>query len=250
MAGYDLQARYDHFNRAYFDGELPKIPLKFAALKGKGGIVQYAIVRTGPAPNPRMVRLGYANKYQGFVAKPETIRMTINNAYARTNEAIDGILLHEMIHVYFASKNDVGESHGPKFNAMLKKISRESGVDIPLTDDTEGLELADTVAVKALGVVVITKKDGSLSFYCISAKNAHDQLEAIKKHWESAGRYQKSVVLYSIATMVWTKIAMEYPVARNVIKPSAIYKLLNATAVDDLKENGHELFKLEFAPRV
>jgi len=237
---YDLQAKYDKFNIAYFGGELPTIPLIWANLKSVGGKVTAKIVRVGPT-DPYKAR---RDKYYNAEIKPGTMALTISNRFKRDEEGLDGILLHEMIHVYFFHNKMYSENHGSRFLAMCRKISVLSGVKVPLKDDSNGLDLAQE-ALKAYGVILIYSGTGQPSFALVSAKNAHSLSEQIKKSWVPRIRrdYPKAA-LYTIATPLWTKIGATVPVNRNVMSPK-FYKLHDPqAALKDLLANGHRLWEL------
>lgn len=238
---YDMQARYDQFNRAYFDGQLPTIPLSFADLKNVGGHVAYRVKRVGPAPNPRLVRLGRKSKYENCVL--DSMKLVLSTRFKRTNEGLDGILLHEMIHVYFLHNGNFDEDHGGKFLAMRRKLSQLSGIDVPLRDTISDLELANPVAVKAMGVLLLTKSGGSAySFTMFSAKNAHAHSEKLKSDWERRTGFDK-VELFTVATQPWTEIAAKFPVARSI--NAGLYKLPDPALAADLQANGHLLFTIQ-----
>jgi hypothetical protein len=242
---YNLQARYDEFNVKYFGGQLPKIPLSYKDLKNVGGKVVWNIDWVGPPPNKRMVRLGYADKYKNGVLRPGSMKMIISSLFKRTEEALDGILLHEMIHVYFLSTGRLSEEHGVNFMNMVRKIRNESGIDVPRRDETEGLELAKDKNV-ALGILLV-QVGGQLGFKVMTAKNAHEHTEAMKAFWSKHlnSRY-KEVKLYTVATPIWTRMAADFPVARNLLN-GKLYVLKNDEALQDLLANGHELFQLQYS---
>ena len=68
-----------------------------------------------------------------------------------TKERIYGIMMHEMIHVWVVYiSRDPYDSHGPKFTSKLKELRKKTPFDIPLTDNTEGLEVSTNVKTKTL----------------------------------------------------------------------------------------------------
>ncbi len=236
---YDLQARYDQFNRAYFNGSLPTIPLSFADLKSVGGKVAYRLKRVGPAPDPRMVRFGRVSKYHNCVL--DSMRLVLSTRFKRTNEHLDGILLHEMIHVHFLNIGDFDESHGGKFLKMRRELSQLSGINVPLRDTIDSLELANPKAVTAVGVLLLTKKEGGHSFTIFSAKMAHAQSEEIEKYWDRRVGFAK-VELYTVATPGWTEASAKFKVARTM--KSGLYRMVDPELVTDLQTNGHKLWEV------
>jgi hypothetical protein len=225
-ADYDIKATYDRFNAAYFEGKLPNIPVGFAKLKSVGGRVTYQI------------RKDLYTGRKTYV--PDSMKLELSSMWSRESAHLDGIMLHEMIHVYFASNGNVQENHGMRFMAMLRKISRESGIRVPVTDSVEGLELTDKNALKAVGVLLVRSRTG-WSFSLMSAKNAHANSEILKTTW--ARRSSTDVRLYTIATPVWTKIAARVPLSRKI--DSSLYLLKEQTDIDDLLTNGHLLWEIK-----
>jgi hypothetical protein len=230
---YDLQGRYDTFNRAYFDGALPTIPLQFADLKSVGGAVKAKIKRIGPASR--------FNKYANCEIVPGSMILQLSSRFKRSAATLDAILLHEMIHVYFNSIGDIGENHGSKFLAMMRKISVLSGIRVPLKDTVDDAELSDPTALKAVGVILLTKPDGGFSFSLISAKMAHADHEKIIEAWKRRVGF-KTLAVYTVATPEWTVVSAKYPISRKL--DGGLYYLKDPSLVANLIEHGHKLSEL------
>jgi hypothetical protein len=245
---YDLQGTYDKFNNAYFNGELPKIPVEFAQLKGIGGVVKARTTYTGPVKirNGKQYKAAPRHMMAHYTKLvPGSMILQISSMFKRTPETIDGILLHEMIHVYFYHIGDTAENHGQKFLSKLREISRLSGIRVPLKDSTADDELANEMALKAVGVILVQKADNSYMFALISPKLAHAELETIKHKWQ--GRMSKvytKMWLYTVATPEWTKMAMRFPIARKI--DGSFYKMLDKEALANIFEKGHKLVEVAF----
>ena len=108
---YSLEAKYQHFNLLLFGGELPTIPISWSsALKKASG------------------RILFKPMNFGFSVVPGSVRMEISSLFRSSEERLDGIMVHEMIHVYFtAIKNDGRESHGSGFRAKLAHYRQRHG---------------------------------------------------------------------------------------------------------------------------
>ena len=223
IESYDLQAKYDLFNSKYFEGKLPRIPLEFVDLP-KGTSAQVIGRTTGVGRGKRLI--------------PDSLRLQVSTKWKRSDEALDGLLLHEMIHVYFMSSGNIKEQHGVYFRAMMRRISRESGIDIPLRDDDDTAELVTPVAAKEYGVLLIQSR-GKNSVIMMSAENAYKNKDELYRLWSR--RLAEKVSLYTISTPMWTNLASTYRIAR---KLDAIPQMLTSQApLDDLIENGTLLFK-------
>lgn len=229
---YNLKAKYAKFNTAYFNGQLPDIPLRFANLKGVGGVANAKIIRTGPK-----------SKYRSNVELvPGSVEIVLSSKFRRTEEELDAVLLHEMIHVYFYFAGQFEEDHGIAFNRMRRTISQLSGIEVPLTETFTDLELNVPVAVKAIGVLLIYKSDGSHSFMIISEKDANVKKEALENTWgRRIGYGVKAVSLYIVATPIWTLASQKFPIQRAM---KSLYKLADKHAYQDLIANGRLLFSI------
>lgn len=242
--GYNLEAKYRQFNAAYFGGELPAIPLKWGKLTTVGGRVNYRIEWPNGKPNPRLVRLGYRSEYHGAVVLMDSITLTLSNAFARTEEQFDGILLHEMTHVWFVSKNDLeGSNHGDAFKAKIAELTRRSGVNVPLVDEVDDLQLADKTA-KPFTVVLLTKSNGEEWFMLLTNKAAEETVAWFQDRWNLYASRYKTATVYRVTTPIWTNVAAKVGVSRSA-KAGRIIRfpegLFTSNPEGDLKENGEVL---------
>lgn len=229
VSTYDPKAKYDEFNRLYFDGVLPDIPIEFASLKGVGAVV--------------LCRILHATK----ALEPGSLRMRISNKFKKTEAQLDALLLHEMIHVYLISRGHYREQHGPRFKAMLRVIREKSGIDVPMTEDEEG-ELVDSTA-KPLGVLLVHKMEGGFTFAITTEKAAHADLEEVKADWSRrVGSTCKMVEVYTITSETWTNIAANLKVQRGIggKKLKAFFKGQHwPEAITELRNQGTLLARIE-----
>lgn len=203
---YDLQGRYDEFNRLYFGGELPRIPLAFRPLKNFGGAVKAKVMPIGPATHPALVRLGRP-KYQAGELNRESLNMVISSTYVRTQKQFDEILLHEMIHVWeMAIAGVYYENHGPTFLKKRDEVAKASGIDIPLTEDVRGLEMANPNAVE-VGVILRPYGD---QYGCVMM-TANVLKKSLPEIQELA---RDKVSVYTISTPLWQEKAQRNPLQR------------------------------------
>lgn len=246
--GYDLKAKYAEFNRAYFEGRLPTIPLSFANLKSVGGVVRSKVKApdTGK-PDPRRVRLGLVRRFDGYTLVPGSMNLAISSLYLRSHESIDAILLHEMVHVWFqAVLNDFNEDHGKNFLAKIAELSKLSGIQIPVTDNVKGLELAPEKKKTPLAVLLVTKEGQPYTYGITSVKHAHEALAKEEKYWKertAIADEPMSATFYIIASEAWSEIAAMTSVPRSKIATrgwgSAPKK---DELLTDLKAHGDVLF--------
>lgn len=245
---YDIQAKYDDFNRKYFGGKLPRIPVEFAPLKGIGGVVKYRAKYNGPVRTVkgRLVKAAprsQIHKYQTFV--PGSMVLQLSNLFKRNPEDLDGILLHEMIHVHFISIGELGEHHGAGFYRELRRVSVESGIQVPRKDDLDDEELADETKLKTVAVLLVTKTDGSHIFALLSPNIAREVSEEQRTRWIYNLKVMKHIYkearLIIVSTPLWTKVAARHKIARKKLQ---FLRLTEPEYFDDIMKNGRVLWGL------
>ena len=150
---FDLNSKYRHWNSRAFGGELPSLPLKWIRSKRVGGMVRASI----RYDNPFDRRMGKGN----ITLKD----LSISNFLKMDEARFDGIMLHEMVHVYNLGVLGINErrgGHGSQFLEKRREVASKTGVDIPLTEDISNLELAEDIPEKQVGVVLAKKGSKTL----------------------------------------------------------------------------------------
>jgi hypothetical protein len=251
-ADYDIQAKYDDFNAKYFEGKLPRIPVEFAPLKGVGGVVKYRLTYSGPVKivnGKRMKAVPRASVHKHQTLVPGSLVLQLSNLFKRDPKDLDGILLHEMIHVYFVAQGEFGENHGYRFMRELRRLTAESGIKVPRKDDLEDAELSDEIPVKAVGVLLVEKTEGGHIFALISPSVAHSVAAEQKARWEYnlkiMHRTYKEARLMIIATPLWTNVASRHKIGR---KKLGFLRLPEGEYYDDLMKNGRVLWDIKSPP--
>ena len=233
----DLKCRYDYFNTLLFDGKLPQIPVEYAKLKTMGGVVR-AKVRTTQSPDDRPgVRPGAA----GRELVPGSMRLQISTLYRREPEAMDGILVHEMIHVLFFSLGNFTEQHGFAFRAKVAELGRQAGFAIPLTDNVTGLSLTKA-PIRTVGVIAIFRP-GQTSVAVVSETYMIQNLAVLKERWQTFLRHDRSV---RVALLVGSgRIETRYPVQRRKASNIAFYILEEPALLAEFMTNADVLATVE-----
>lgn len=249
LPDYDLQGRYAAFNARLFDGALPEIPIRFGRLKGVGGVVNAKVASTliRPGMSPSLVRLMGKRAYASRELVPGSLHMVIDSIYERSEEKLDAILLHEMIHVWLIGvEHDFDDDHGPRFLAKARELGQAVGYAIPLTDKVADLAMAPT-ADKPLGVLLFGDKSGGKFGYAIvSPKALAAGLDAFLARWKGyVPRIHSEVSAYTISSNAWTKKAMELPVQRNLDHRLSRYHLQSDELLSDLRTHGTLLASVE-----
>ena len=103
-----LQERYDFFNTLCFQGSLPRIPFRLTRANTFGGKLQFKRHR----------------KPFGKEVHPDHV-LVMDISHDRTDEAVEDILLHEMIHYYIEHHHLKDSStHGRVFRQMMDDINQ------------------------------------------------------------------------------------------------------------------------------
>ncbi len=214
-----LIAKYKEFNRLYFGNRLPLMPIGWGRMKNSGAAVVYSAIKRGGIRYPMV----------------ETMRVVFSTKYKRDAAALEPLLLHEMIHVYLlAIEQDAEDNHGPKFLDILARLRRESGVDIPLTDDTKGLELTDATA-KPVGVLLRRFQSGGSTkavYAMFSANVLRNKLDALPGMFTR--RFHEKVEARIVTSSIWWEKSQRSRVQRTlsyktdyfILKPDELADLL------------------------
>ena len=113
-----IQAQFDAYNRQYFGGTLPPLPIKLSHAKGFLGKVTFVKRRQwlfGPYRNENFV-------------------LRINVKIDLPEEVVQDTILHEMIHYYIAVNQLKDTSaHGRLFRAEMARINAEGNRHIRIS---------------------------------------------------------------------------------------------------------------------
>jgi hypothetical protein len=239
VQGYNLDAKYAVFNQRFFKGELPTIPVTWGKMKTMGGVAKAQITQPKNASRS-------GGKFAGASIVPGSMAIQISDIYKRSEEGLDGILLHEMIHILCYVEGRFDENHGPYFRKVAASIGTSIGFEIPLTDDVTNLSLA-TAKAKPVGVILMQKQGGGYAYALVGA-NALG-VGAQEAGGEMWGRMDKSYVAalrgYVVASDLWTLTATRMPVQRS-LKGLKYYRLDKSEISDELLRDLDGFGKLLF----
>ena len=112
-----LQSRFETFNDAYFEGQLPPVPLKLGR----------AVRSLGACTYKKRRRLFRGVEYYDF-------RIRISTRFDLPEDELEDILLHEMIHyeILVNQRKDTS-AHGRLFRARMKEINERYGRHIAVS---------------------------------------------------------------------------------------------------------------------
>lgn len=198
---YDLQKRYDYWNKKAFDGKLPRRLNKIAAKKMKhiGGTVKV-----------RAVVSGYKKE---IVDDLKSIELYISTQFTFNQDELDKILLHEMVHVYFFTVKSRNINHGYDFIKKIKEISKKVKLELPETES-----IMDTVKTEKKINVMIVKEPSKIYIMLTSPnKDISAFVDKLSKHTFPKG----TSVEFGLAT---THLHNEYPLS---MKKLSLYNIDN-----------------------
>jgi uncharacterized protein YqgQ len=213
----ELKGLYDKFNRLYFDGRLPSIPVIFKSLKNVGGQAIASI---------------------NSVTKVVTVKgIQISSFIERSDDYLQAILLHEMIHVDLYIQgviNTFGDrsGHGLEFKLKMRDVEQKSGIKIPLVDILSG-NVSSNIKTKFFQVVLAYNK-GSNTYYISVLRDGLINVEIFRAY---SSRLEKGYDYYLIRSD--DRELLKYPV-RRLFKSTLFGKLDNISAERILK-NSHIL---------
>lgn len=174
---------------------------------------------------------------------PGSAYIKISNLFVREDDEINAILLHEMIHAYFATVGAADEQHGPRFMAMLSNISKKSGLKLPKTEKLSAPVLAEKT--EQLEIAVILVDSGERLSYAITAPaRLKSGLDDLIDQWNS--RVDVGIVnevsVWTIKSDLWTAKAMEVPVQRKALTRLSLFLFRDGKEmVDDLRAHGKKV---------
>jgi hypothetical protein len=226
---FQLQQYYRDFNRRAFNSQLPdKLPIKFVNSTQYGGRALCKYTTQGNAPS--------WNKTRGAKIDYSSLAIEISVAMLHTHEQMLGVLLHEMIHIYFLITGELGENHGEKFHAMMKTVGNITGIEVPETDAAPVAQYKQVV----VGVVVIEMPNKYL--FAIISNNAvtaglKDYLLA--KSMSTIKSYPTSVYLSN--SIITQQMSNATSIQRKLDRKTRFFSLKDAKSaiewIDDLKQN-------------
>lgn len=230
---YDIQKKYDYYNHKLFEGKLPKIKLGWSnKLKIASGITKYKFIPK------RIPFLGGDGKLimSGGEAIVSSMSLTLNGTMYRTEQEYDAILIHEMIHVWFAIIGDVRQSHGSRFRQMCQDLSQKVGFTISITDDVSPDRAHEKFTnVQTILLLHNANNTYTIAIYSVSGKASRD-FEGMKSAIDRRmrlGKYTNGWI-YSAVTMLSGSIPISKslpPRTMYVVKPESIKHILEKGVV-------------------
>lgn len=226
--------RFDHWNATLFGGKLPDVPIEIKRMKGASGRTTTNIIRNGPLVPGWITRGRLANNEQvtGY-------KIDFDNMFKLTPEQIDGVILHEMIHLWMSAvAGRPREGHGPEFMAKLAQLSRMVSFKIPLTHDAGELEMNEEINARRVFVILAGKPDGKHSIAIFSPDAAaRDDYALIRKlnlaYWAKRGT---KLSFHDIKTT----LAHRFPVQRSAANVK--FYFISDGEAEHIRRDGRPVF--------
>lgn len=227
---YHLQSKFSHFNNLLFDGKLPDIPLKWSNRRtGVMGGVCRATVDTK-------------------THKVDVKEIEISSLWreAGTEEEIDGLLIHEMIHAWCFLNISytvlrIAGGHGTFFMTKREECQSKTPIPIPVSEelpkdymDRVNQAVAKKVAGKTIDVLVFDRKHGT--FACVYREGILEANEAVARVKYAPMLSDTTVTAYQLKSP--KGMFLDLPLGRVFKKFSwedTRYKL-DDNAIQDLKD--------------
>ena len=152
-----IQARFDEYNTAYFNGQLPPLPIKLSHAKGFLGKVTFTRRKQG-------LFSGYRN--ENFVLR-------INARIDLPETLIEDTILHEMIHYYIAVNQWHDTStHGQLFRREMARLNAD-GRHITISHRLTDEQRAQAIIHKVRAVAIVHFADGKTGVKVVPNQPQH-----------------------------------------------------------------------------
>jgi len=165
----NLKRIYDQFNAAYFNNELPQ---ELTVRWSPGMKRALGVARCQYGPREAWGKTPFQDKMIRDEVKQDRwitpSQIAITTLYDFTEEELNGILLHEMIHILFFAKGDPWEDHGPNFMAERERVEKESGIFVPEAEHPRSFQ--GRAGKKTICKIVVLKKGSAFGAVKFSRK--------------------------------------------------------------------------------
>ena len=153
-----IQTHFDAYNRQFFGGQLPTLPIKLSHAKGFLGKVTFVRKRQG-------LFGGYRN--EDFVLR-------INVRIDLPEEVVQDTILHEMIHYYIAVNQLRDTStHGRLFRAEMARINEQGHRHITISHRLNEEQRAQARIHKVRAVAIVHFSDGKTGVKVVPKQEKH-----------------------------------------------------------------------------
>lgn len=150
-----IRLAFEKYNRLIFDDRLPLPVLKLSKAR---------------------TRLGQMSCKRGFLKRrPYDFMISISSYFKQSQQEIDDVIIHEMIHYYIAY-NEIKDTsaHGKVFRSMMAEINRRYGRHLTISVKTKGMEPTIAKQPTTCLVLAIEIDNGTCYLSSVNPKFAHE----------------------------------------------------------------------------
>lgn len=218
---------YNKFNVLYFNSELPTdFNIHWMKSKIKGGVVNFSAFKKPQ----KLQKINY---------------LAISNYRPLTQEKLNGLMMHEMIHIYMCIKNIIytsgqDKSHGYEFMNKLKELQSKVDFTIPLTEDSN--EINEHIKSKTFDILFWnTNAKKIFSVYPENYLKIHKD-ELIKKYEYSLSIHRKTTKTDVFVVQSNDRFFLNYTCKRNLNTQS--FFRIDDEKFEEIMKNGVLLYHI------
>ena len=153
-----IQSCFDTYNRQYFGGALPPVPIKLSHAKGFLGKVTFVRKRQG--------------LFRGY--KNEDFVLRINVRIDLSEELVQDTILHEMIHYYIAvNQLQDTSAHGRLFRDIMARINTEGHRHITISHHLNEEQKSQARIHKERAIAIVHFSDGKTGLRVVPKQEKH-----------------------------------------------------------------------------
>lgn len=198
---FNLNMEFDKFNKLYFNGELPKIPVEYKDITPCGTFLSFY---------QNFTKIKNGRSIIERVQSPNKIY--VSSRYKFEFEKFRDVLVHEMIHEWFCVKQSKEKQHhGLEFKAMIAKMNkRYPELHLDITIESPEVSKVNTKQFTVFLIDRTNLSEDDKRKYVIAVCNpilSNELLEQIKQGYV----YDKSTIYELLST---DNYLLQYPIAR------------------------------------
>lgn len=169
-----VKERYVHFNEVCFEGALPEVPIVLSKAKTFLGKLEYESVRG----------------LFGRVVSTRGFRIKISTLYDLPEEELEDVIIHEMIHLYIASRRIKDtSSHGNVFREMMARINRQHGRHVTVSHPRSKAlsQQVESASPETRYVCISTFRDGRRGVTVCIEKRVGQMMKDLMRYYDLTG---------------------------------------------------------------
>ena len=167
-----IQKAFDRFNALCFEGVLPAVPIVLTRAGTFLGKMEYKSRRD----------------FFGIVSSHYDFRLKISTGFDLTQEELEDVIIHEMIHYYIAYRNLRDSSvHGETFRRIMETINKKYGRHITVRhhgEPEQNLVRDGSTQYKKHYLCVSTFTDGNMGITVCASTKIFELYKLLPKYYQ------------------------------------------------------------------